>query len=191
MNAATAGDHWSRCRHRLCLQLPLPLSLIHFCSLCLQWISNDRAGFWIRDGGRQVFKTIERSGSSSNAGCGAGYNATRWVCLWGSAGCWCVTTACTWRGGWSNYWPTLCSGRGDICNARIVQQRWRGGVLTLNCRGYRTPSLWGIPLASRYGHASLSRGMLRIPRRPTLLVILTISKTLNISYDWRCHRVCA
>jgi len=71
----------------------------------------------------------------------------------------------------------------DICNARIVQQRLGGGVLTLDCRGYGTPSLRGIPLASRHGNASLSRWKLRIPRRPTLLLILTISKTSNISYD--------
>jgi len=37
---------------------------------------NDRAGFCIRDGGRQVFETAKRSGSDSNAECGAGYNAT-------------------------------------------------------------------------------------------------------------------
>jgi len=72
-----AGDHSSRCRHRLGLQLPLRLSLILFSSSGSEWISTDRAGFWIRDGGRQVFKTSERSGSDDNAGCGAGYNATR------------------------------------------------------------------------------------------------------------------
>ena len=76
MDAATAGDHRSRYRHCLQLQLPLPLSLIPFCSSRSQWICNDRAGFWIMDGSRQVFKTVERSGSASNAGCGAGYNAT-------------------------------------------------------------------------------------------------------------------
>jgi hypothetical protein len=27
-------------------------------------------GFWIRDEGRQVFKTAERSGITSNPGCG-------------------------------------------------------------------------------------------------------------------------
>jgi len=186
MNAATAGDHWLRCRHRLRLQIPLPLSLIRFGSSRSQWICNDRAGVWIRDGGRQVFKTAERSGSESNAGCGAGYNNTRWVSLYSSAGSWCVTSACTWCGGWNNYWPSLCSGRGgshtlsDICNARIVQPRWGGGVLTVDCRGYGTPSLRGIPLASWYGNASLSRRKMRIPRRRTLLLILTISKTSNI-----------
>jgi len=71
----------------------------------------------------------------------------------------------------------------DICNARIVQPRSGGGVLTMNCRGYGTPSLRGIPLASRYGNASHSRRKLRIPRRPTLLLIPTISKTSNIPYD--------
>jgi hypothetical protein len=77
MDAATARDHLSWCRQRLWLQLPLSLSLILFGSSCSQWICNDRAGFWIRDGGRQVFKTAGRSGSARNAGCGAGYNATR------------------------------------------------------------------------------------------------------------------
>ena len=33
-------------------------------------------GFWIRDGGRPVFMTAERSGSVSNAGFEAGYTAT-------------------------------------------------------------------------------------------------------------------
>jgi len=186
MDAVTAGDHWSRCRHRLRLQLPLPLSLIPRCSSRSQWICNDRAGFWIRDEGRQVFKTTERSGSASYAGCRAGFNATRWFCLWGSTGCWCVTTACTQRGGWSNYWPLLCSRQGDICTTRIVQRRLGGDVLTLDCRGYGTPSLRGIPLASWYGNASNSRGKLRMPRRPTLLLILTTS---NISYDWWRDRV--
>jgi len=54
MDVATTGDHWSRCRHHLQLQLPLPLSLIHFSSSHSEWICNDRAGFWTRDGGRQV-----------------------------------------------------------------------------------------------------------------------------------------
>jgi hypothetical protein len=47
-----------------------------FSSLRSEWISNHRAGFRIRDGGRQVVKTSERSGSDNNAGFGAGYNAT-------------------------------------------------------------------------------------------------------------------
>jgi len=189
MDAATAGDRWPRCRHHLHLQFPLPLSLIHFCSSRSQWICNDRAGFSIRDGGRQNFKTTERSGSASNARCGAGYNATCGVCLRGSAGCWCVTTDCTRHGGWSIYWLSLCRGRGDICNGRIAQRRWGAGVLTLGCRGYGTPSLGGIHLASLYGNASLSRGKLRIPQRFPLLLILTISKTSNISNYQRWDRV--
>jgi len=32
-------------------------------------------------GVRQVFKTTESSGSASNTGCGAGYNALHGVCL--------------------------------------------------------------------------------------------------------------
>jgi len=68
----------------------------------------------------------------------------------------------------------------DICKARIVQWRWRGGVLTLHWRGYRTPSLRGIPLASQHGNVARSRGKLRIPRRTTLLLILTICKTSNV-----------
>jgi len=186
MDGATAGDHRSRSRHCLRLQLPLPRSLIPFCNTRSQWICNDRPGFWITDGGRQVLKTAERSGSARNAGCRAGYNATHWFCLWGSAGCWCVMTACTRRGGWSNYWPSMCCRWGDICNARIVQRRWGSGVLTLDCRGYGTPSFRGIPLASWYGNASHSRGRLWIPRGPMLLLILTTS---NISYDWRRDRV--
>ena len=38
-------------------------------------------GFWFGDGGRQVFKTAERSRSASKAGWGAEYNPTCWVCL--------------------------------------------------------------------------------------------------------------
>ena len=125
MDAATAGDHWRRCRPCLQLQLPLSLYLILDSSLHSEWICNDRVGCWIRGAGRQVFKTAERSGSDSNAWSGAGYNAT----CWGSSGCWCATTACTWHGGWSIYRLSLCSGQGeshtfnDICKARIVQ--WR------------------------------------------------------------------
>jgi len=77
MDASTAGDHLLRCRHRLQLQLPRPLSLIPFFNSRSQLIWNGHAGFWIGDGGRQVFKTTERSGSASNAGCEAGYNVTR------------------------------------------------------------------------------------------------------------------
>jgi hypothetical protein len=71
MNAATAGDHRSSCRHHLWVQLSLPLSLTPFYTSHSQWICKDRTGFWIRDGGRQVFVTAERSGSTTNAGCRA------------------------------------------------------------------------------------------------------------------------
>jgi len=64
-----------------------------------------------------------------------------------------------------------------------VQRRCGGGVLTRDCRGCRTPSLGGITLASQCGKASLSRGKLRIPRRPTLLLFL------NNSYDRSRARV--
>jgi len=207
MDAVTAGHHWSRCRHCLRLQLPLPLSLILFSSSHSQWICNDRAGFWIRDGGRQVFKTAQRGGSASNAGWAAGFNVTHWVCLYSYAGSWCVMNACNLRGGrsvttaytrrgsWHNYWPSLCSGPGrshalsDISNARIVQRKWGGGVLTLDCRGYGTPSWRGIPLASQCGNASLSWRKLWIPWRPSLVLILMISKTSNNSYNGSCVRV--
>jgi len=197
MDAATARDHWSRCRHRLRLQSSLPLSLILSCNSRSQWICNDRAGFCIRDGGWQIFKTTERSGSDSNAGCVAGYNATRLFSNWGSSGCLGATTACTWSGGWCIDWWLLWSGRGgshalsDIFKVRTVQRRWGGGVLTLDCRGYGIPSLRGIPLASRYANASLAMGKLRNPQWPTLLLILTMRKTSNTSYDQSCVRVSA
>ena len=57
----------------------------------------------------------------------------------------------------------------------------------MDCRGYGTPSLRGIALTSRYGNEFFSRGKLRILCWPTLKLILTISKTLNIAYD--CSRV--
>jgi hypothetical protein len=60
----------------------------------------------------------------------------------------------------------------DIYNMKIVQRRCGGGVLTLACRGYRSPSLKGIPLTRRYGNALLSRRNLRIPRSHTLLFIV-------------------
>ena len=81
MDAVTAGDHWSRRGPHLSLQLPLPLSLICFGSLNSQWICNDRTDFCVGHGGWQVFKTAERSGSAINAGCGAGYIVTSWVCF--------------------------------------------------------------------------------------------------------------
>jgi len=77
----------------------------------------------------------------------------------------------------------------DIYNARIIQRRSGGGVLILDSRGDGTPSLRGIPLASWYRKVSLSRRKLRIPRRTTLLFILTINNTPNISYEWSCVRV--
>jgi len=128
-----------------------------------------------------------------------GMDTTRehWVCLYGSAWCWCVKTACTRHGGWSNYCALLWCWRGgrpglsDICNVRIVQRWWGRGVLTLDCTAYGTPYVWEIPLTSRYGNASLTRGKLRIPCRPTLLLILTIGKTLNISYNRRRENVIA
>ena len=66
--------HNLRSPHRL--QLPLPLSLILLGSSRSEWICNDPAGFWIRDGGRQVIKTAMSRVSDSNAECGAGFNAT-------------------------------------------------------------------------------------------------------------------
>jgi len=183
MDAVTAWDHSLRCRHPLQLQLPLPLSQIPFCSSRSQWICNGCAGCWIRDEGRQAFKTAERSGSASNAGCEAGYNTVLWVCLWASSGCWRATTACTRHGGWCKHCLALCSGwcycdtLSGICHARLVHRRWEGGLLTRLCRGYGTPSLRGIPLASHRRNGSFTRGKLRIPRRPTFLLFL------NNSYD--------
>jgi hypothetical protein len=57
--------------------------------------------------------------------------------------------------------------------------------VTLDCRGYGTPSVRGIPLTSRYRNVSLSRGKSRTAQRPTHLLFLTISKTSNIWYNWR------
>jgi len=182
MDAATARDHRSRCSQHLQLQLPQPLYMIHFCSSCSQLIWNDHVSFWIGDGGRQVCRTAERSGIASDAGCGVGYDTTCSQCHCCSAGCWCASTACTRHGGWSRYWQSLCSGHGsgsymlsDICNVRIVQRRCEGGVLTLECRGYETPCLRGIPLTSRYGNATVNCGKSRIHQMPTLLLMLTIS----------------
>jgi hypothetical protein len=49
--------------------------------------------------------------------------------------------------------------------------------------GYGTPTSSGIPVASRCGDRSRSRGKLRIPQRPMVLLIL------NNSYDQSCGRV--
>ena len=57
--------------------------------------------------------------------------------------------------------------------------------MTGDCRGYKTPSLRGIPLASRCGNAALTRGKLRIPQRPMLVSFL------NNLYDQCCVRVTA
>jgi len=109
------------------------------------------------------------------------FNATGCVLLHCSSWSWCATTACTRRSGWIITWPSLWSGLGGshalshIWDARIVQQRWRGGVLTMDCRGYGTPSLRVIPLTSRCGKASPSRGKLKIPWRLTHLLFLTNS----------------
>ena len=70
-----------------------------FCSSCLQWICIDRAGLWLRDGGRQGFKSAESSRSASNAGCGTGYKVMHWVLLCGSSECGCAITTCAWGGG--------------------------------------------------------------------------------------------
>ena len=75
MDPATAGDDWSRCSHPLWLRLTLSLAVIPFGSLRSQLICNDRTGLWMRDRGRKVVKTAESSGSASNAGHGAEYNA--------------------------------------------------------------------------------------------------------------------
>jgi hypothetical protein len=123
--------------------------------------------------------------SQSRTSANTRYNAIHW----GSSRCCCAATACTRRGGCPMYWPLLCSVRGgsqglfDICNARIVQRRWGDGVLTFGCRGYGTPSMRGIHFANQYGNTSFSRRKLRIPQRPTLLLILTISKMSNILND--------
>ena len=112
-----------------------------------------------------------------------------------AVGCWCDTTAFTWLGGWSIDWRSQCSRQGwshplsDICYTKIVQRRTGCGVETLDYTGYRTISLRCIPLACRYRNASLTRQMMRIHWRTTVWLVLTISKTLNISYHQKCHRV--
>jgi len=100
----------------------------------------------------------------------------------------------TRHGGWCNYWPSRCSRSAacdelsDMCNTRIVQRRYGSGVVTMQCRGYRTPSISGIPLACRYGNASLSRRKLIIPWMPTLLFIQAFRNTSNISHNWSSVR---
>jgi len=100
-------------------------------------------------------------------------------------------TACTQCSGQSTDWALLCSGQGgshalsDICQAKIVQQRWGRGVRTIHCRGYGTTFFRGIPLASQCGNTSLGWWRLRIPQRPTHWLFL------NISYDQSRVRVMA
>ena len=69
IDSVTSRDESWRDRHRLQLQAPLPLPLIPLLSSCLQWMSIDPLGFWIRDEIRQFFETGEGSGSASNAAC--------------------------------------------------------------------------------------------------------------------------
>jgi len=86
-DASCLGDHiygCCGCQRPLIKVYTLPVVAIatvsasdSFGSLCLEWICNDCAGFWIRDGGRQGIKTTERSVSDSNAGCKAEYHANR------------------------------------------------------------------------------------------------------------------
>jgi len=91
-------------------------------------------------------------------------------------------------------WPSLWNWHGgshtlsDICNLRIIQQRWGGGV-TFDCRAYRTPSLRGITHASRDGNVLLITGKLSILQWPILILGLIIGNTSNILYDWSCVRV--
>jgi len=149
------------------------------------------------DGGRPVFKSAERSRSGCNARCGAGYNTICSVCMWGSSRCWCATTVCTRRDGLRMYQPSLYSGwvgshgLSDSCHARFDQQGWGCGVLTLDCRGYGTPTLTGIPAAIGYQNASHSMEKLRIHQWPTIWLFLIITKTSNILYDWSCVWVSA
>jgi len=59
----------------------------------------------------------------------------------------------------------------------------------LDCKGFRTACLRGIPLASWYGNRLLSWQKFRIPQIPMLLLILKITKTFNISYNRSCVKV--
>jgi hypothetical protein len=69
---------------------------------------------------------------------------------------------------WINCVPSLCSRWGelhrfsDIWSARTIQQRWGGGVPTLECRATRTSCLRGIPPAGWYRNVSPSRGQVKI-----------------------------
>jgi hypothetical protein len=109
--------------------------------------------------------------------------------------CWCTTTAYTLGRSWRIYWQSLYSRCGgsyrliDIGNTRIVQQRSGGGVLTLDCRGYRTATLREIQLTSRYGNAFLTRQQLRITLLSTLVLIHMIYQTSNIVYIGSSVRV--
>jgi hypothetical protein len=83
----------------------------------------------------------------------------------GSSRCW---SAWTWHSDWSIYWLLLCSGWSgsrtliDICNMRMIQRWWGGGVLIVNFGGYGTPSLSGASLASQFGNTSLTMGKLLV-----------------------------
>jgi hypothetical protein len=186
IGAGADGDHWSRCRHLLWLQLPLRLSLIQDSWWHLQWICNECEDFSISDGGWVVFKTTRRSGRTSNARCRDGYNTTCWVSLWGSTRLWCAVTACTQHSSWSLCWPSLCSTRGrshalsDVCNESIVQPRWRGGVHIINWRGYGTRSSGWMPAAISRRNATPRWGNQITPCWHILLLLL------NISYNWSC-----
>jgi hypothetical protein len=89
-------------------------------------------------------------------------------------------------GGWSICWPSLSSRQGEshalsnIYNTRIVQWRWGGGVLTLNCNCYGTSSLRELTSASWHGYKSLNWGKSGIPQRPKHLVVLIICNSSNM-----------
>jgi len=59
----------------------------------------------------------------------------------------------------------------------------------MDCRGYRTPFLRGIHLASRYGNACPTRRKLSIPTWPRLWLFLTIGNTSIILYHWSRFKV--
>jgi hypothetical protein len=56
--------------------------------------------------------------------------------------------------------------------------------MTLDCQGYGTPAMRGIPLTSRYATVSHFSGKLGISGMSKRLVNLTINRPLNILYDW-------